>query len=177
MRIIAVIVLVVVHLSNMVSHNAISEALGYTYTSPVYTRLTYMLGHVNLLHLAVNMVGIYKLDEFVEVCFEKKQMPKWLYKLFLPICILIAAVATIGTAQQLPTVGLSGVLFVYMGCVAAVIMNRYTLVYTIIMVLFNIIGYLTGAMNWMLHCNAFVGGFILGLIIYIYDKKRGCIHK
>jgi membrane associated rhomboid family serine protease len=83
------------------------KELGYTTTSPLWTHLTYMFQHAGIMHLVLNSIAFIGLFGILE---------KIGNKYFLSIAILsIAFFASLHSAHEIPTVGISGAVYAMTG--------------------------------------------------------------
>lgn len=159
--------------------NFFADTFGFSNASARYTHLTYLFFHVNIVHYAANVFSLYKFDEFIALYFERRGCSPRSHYLTAACAVASAVLASFFCAQTLPTIGLSGVTFFYMGFIAAVLHNRYTLIYIVVFALFNGIGVATGKMNVLLHTYTFVAGalYAAALLCKFTDKWHKLFKK
>lgn len=156
-----------------------ADTFGFALGSARYTHLTYLFFHVNIIHYAANVLALYKFDEFMALYFEQRGYTRRAHYTVAVCAVLAAVLASFFCAQSLPTIGLSGITFFYMGFVAAILHNRYTLIYIVVFALFNAIGLATGKMNVLLHIYTFVAGalYAAALLCNFTDKWHKLFKK
>lgn len=135
--------------------------------------------HVNIIHYAANALALYKFDEFLALYFERRGCSRSAHYSVSACAVAAAVLASFFCTQPLPTIGLSGITFFYMGFVAAILHNRYTLIYIVVFALFNAIGLATGKMNVLLHAYTFVAGalYAAALLCNFTDKWHRLFKK
>lgn len=119
-------------------------------------RATYMISHSNILHLGMN---IYAFEMLVRQMrkYNLADMTLWLS---LPVAGILM---TYGTEMELPTIGISGVVFFMFGVFSA---YRYRTMWVgvLITAAFNLLCYLLGLrINVMIH----LAGFCYGVVFYL----------
>lgn len=137
-----------------------AKTFGFSVDSALYTHFTYLFFHVNIIHYAVNVVALYKFDEFIALYVERHGLRATAHYLAAACAVASAVAASFFSEQTLPTVGLSGITFFYMGFAAAILHNRYTFIYMATFAAFNAIGAVVGGMNILLHTYTFVAGMV-----------------
>lgn len=161
------ILLFIISIVNFLGGGFLTDAFGFSATSPLCTRISYLLCHVGMVHFALNAYGIFILHEFVELICEKNGLSRRFSYLFPLFMIALAVLATFGTELSRPTVGLSGVLCAYMGFVAAWQHNKGTLALIATFVMFNLIGFFTDSMNIGLHILSFFYGAVFSFVLFV----------
>jgi membrane associated rhomboid family serine protease len=132
-----------------------TNILGYHESSSWYTRFTYIFASTNILHLAINL---YAYSVFNKV-FQKLFIPNHKY-----IAFIVAILATFGTEQSLPTVGLSGVVYAMLGITCAKVHTRQMILSMLVVLAINVISFFFGQSNVFLHCLCFTYSLIISLI-------------
>lgn len=156
-----------------------ADTFGFADSSARYTHFTYIFFHVNIIHYAANALALYKFDEFLALYFERRGCSRSAHYSVSACAVAAAVLASFFCTQPLPTIGLSGITFFYMGFVAAILHNRYTLIYIVVFALFNAIGLATGKMNVLLHAYTFVAGalYAAALLCNFTDKWHRLFKK
>jgi membrane associated rhomboid family serine protease len=144
----------------LVSFFVETNILGYHDSSQWYTRLTYMFASTNVLHLAINLYAYSVFDKVLQ----KLCIPNYKY-----IAFVVAIIATFGTDQTLPTIGLSGVVYGMLGITCSKVHNRQMILSMLIVIVLNILSLLFGKSNVFLHCLCFTYSLIISLI---YEKFK-----
>lgn len=176
MKIIIYIILFAITVANMATNGQMAELLGFSSSSPVYTRISYLICHTNILHLIINLFAIYKMREYAEAKIETMINGK-VTRYIMPAMIMCAVLATFGSEMNLPTVGLSGVLFAFIGFVTVIIHNKFSIYYIAITIIFNAIGYFIGNVNIFIHIIAFAYGAAIATPAVIYELERVSTHQ
>ena len=137
--------------------------LGYSETSPLWTRVTYMFAHVGFLHMLLNLLSIdlmvYNLRRFI------------LPDLLLPVAILGAALATVGTEKVLPTIGASGIGYFLFGVFGVMRVSTKTIIVLALIVLVNVLVSHYNV-NTGVHIVSLVYGVVFGLVLRIKTGER-----
>lgn len=137
-----------------------THMLGFSSSSGIWTRFTYIFAHTGLLHLLLNLISY---RTFLTV------MRKLGISRLLPVAFASAVIATFGSAQPLPTVGLSGVVYGMLGLTVSRVHGRRMIAALAVTALMNVVVLLFGHSNVLLHLLSFIWSFI---ITSIYGKIR-----
>lgn len=132
-----------------------TNILGYHESSIWYTRFTYIFASTNILHLTINLYAYRVFDKVLQ----KLYIPNYKY-----IAFLVAVIATFGTEQTLPTIGLSGVVYGMLGITCAKVHNRQMILSMMVVLALNILSFFFGKSNVLLHCLCFTYSLIISLI-------------
>lgn len=142
--------------------------LGYSETSPLWTRLTYMFTHIGFLHLFFNLLSVdlllYSLRRFI------------LPDILLPIAIIGAFVATFGTEKALPTIGASGIVYFLFGVLGVMKISIRVIVAISLLVVINVVLSFHNV-NTGVHMMALFLGLVFGFILNIRTGVHKRIHK
>ncbi len=140
-----------------------TDILGYTNTTPFSFRITYIFAHANIFHLVGNIYSLY--------IFKKLFDPTKL-NTYLIISTLSAIIATYGTEQSLPTVGISAIIYALLGIYYAQHTSKRAIIYILTIFVLNYLPYIIGLpFNAHLHTLSFTYTYIPTLI-YTQWKKR-----
>ena len=90
----------------LVAWGGIGTSWGYSADTPLWTHLAYHFAHGNVFHLAANMLVVFS------IIFNRNDS-WWLWV----VSYLVAVLCSFIIATQSPTIGLSGILFVYYGII------------------------------------------------------------
>ena len=132
-----------------------TNILGYHDSSIWYTRFTYMFASTNILHLAINLYAYSVFDKVLQ----KLYIPNYKY-----IAFVVAILATFGTEQTLPTIGLSGVVYGMLGITCAKVHNRQMILSMMVVIVLNVLSFFFGKSNVLLHCLCFTYSLIISLV-------------
>lgn len=148
-------------------------SIGYTNTSPLYTHLTYIFQHASILHLIINSVS------FIVVFSTLEQFVR--RKIFLPISFFIAIVTSFLTMYDVPTVGVSSVIYAMIGLYMGVIRfyrnikiadTRKYLLNICVIVISLTISLVKTSSNFYIHIYSLLLGVIASLLLsYLHNKK------
>lgn len=147
--------------------------LGYTNTSPLYTHLTYFFQHASILHLFLNSVSFIVMFTVLDKIIERK--------IFLSITFSIGIVSSFLAMYDVPTVGISSVIYAMIGLYIGVTVfyediriadtRRYLLNISLIAISLTISLIKTNS-NFYIHIYSLVIGFIISLILsYLHNKR------
>src|SRR5574344_1830887 len=128
MKIIIYIILFAITVANMATNGQMAELLGFSSSSPVYTRISYLICHTNILHLIINLFAIYKMREYAEAKIETMINEK-ATRYIMPAMIMCAVLASFGSEMNLPTVLLSEVLSTSKRFIPVIIHNQPSIHY------------------------------------------------
>lgn len=81
--------------------------LGFAIDSPIYTHLTYMFQHASVIHLVMNSISFFFLWDLCERRIGRLHT--------IGITITSALLASFVSAEELPTVGASGMIYALIG--------------------------------------------------------------
>jgi membrane associated rhomboid family serine protease len=135
-------------------------AFGYTQNSPLYTRCTYMFIHLGIIHIACNITAFY-------YCF--KALQQALNQFIIAIAMTAGAyLASFGSEQQMPTIGLSTAVMFIFGALALMFPSKQMMKATIALAAFSILQYAITVLtdiniNLKAHLYAFLYGAIFAL--------------
>ncbi len=147
----------------------------------LWTFITSMFMHANLMHLSVNMISLWFIGNFVEKLIGKKRF-LWLYLwggLFSGLTFVLIALAT-GIDLNVYAVGASGAIFALGGALAVLTPKLPVLVFFVIpMPMWAAMGFLLFGL-WAMSLSlglpigntAHLGGLIVGLGYGFYLKKK-----
>lgn len=134
---------------------------GYMAGSPWWSHLTFHFAHGNIFHLAANLLVAFLL-------LLNRKDPWWLW----PVCYAVATLCSFCIATDKPTVGLSGILFVYYG----IILTKDNWKWKSILYLcaYNMIACLFGnQIAWLMHFACLtIGAAIGGVMLWLYNIER-----
>ena len=147
------------------------KRIGYTDTSALWTHFTYMFQHANVIHLIINSLAFIGMFRVLEKVINK-------YILAISI-ILISSVVSYTSMYELPTVGISGGVYVMIGIYLAVInikkiqiwqkAYRHTLfVFIFSVILCLAISFFKTNSNFWLHLYSLIMGYVFWMIVKLY---------
>ncbi len=134
------------------------DGAGYAYGS-TYQRFIYMFAHANILHLAMNLIAYFSIS----------QMVKGTAMQYTPF--LAAFLATFGTECDIPTVGLSGVIYAMLATTTYYFEQSRWRILSFAVVA-NGLYYLIGSVNVGLHVLSFAYSLIFTLIYDLYERRK-----
>ena len=137
-----------------------TNILGYHASSMWYTRFTYIFASTNILHLAINLYAYRVFDKVLQ----KLYISNYKY-----IAFVVAILATFGTEQSLPTIGLSGVVYGMLGITCAKVHNRQMILSMMVVIALNVLSFFFGKSNVLLHCLCFTYSLIISLV---YENSK-----
>lgn len=147
---IIVIALIVLHIADIPT-----MYVAYYNDSPFYTRLTYQLFHATWLHLAINVWTFLSAVFFYNIRMSA-----------LVTAFIIAATAPI---PDIPTIGLSGVVFALFGFISFRFRNK--LFYHTWMMFFIVAGFFFPHINAMLHLHCYLTAILIH-IFYVFCRRN-----
>ena len=146
---------------------------GITSTSPFYTHITYIFVHANFLHLAMN---IFSLGFTLKLL---KKMAGMKYYLLMTIGLISSFVASFISAEEVVTVGISGVIYALLGTYCYLRFDKLALKLLGTLTIINIIQYIFGSINVKIHLFSLIFGFICTalwdsyyVIKFVINEKR-----
>ncbi len=131
---------------------------GYSLTSPWWTHVTYIFAHASILHLIINLIGFISIFKFLSKIESKMYL--------LVFSFSAAVIMSFFTEKELPTVGMSGVVYYLIGVFTALVFYgriaykswfSYT-VFLFALTLSLLISYFNKTSNFELHLSCFVVG-------------------
>ena len=151
------------------------KSIGYTNVSPLWTHFTYMFQHANLIHLVINSLAFIGMFRVLEKEFNK-------YKLAASIFIIGFAVSFL-SAHELPTVGVSGVIYAMVGIYLAMILIKRIIVkdrnklyiFIVSIILCLTVSFFNPNSNYGLHFLCLVLSFSIFVWIEIFKPKKDFI--
>lgn len=141
-------------------------SLGYTNTSPFYTHFTYLFQHASVIHLLLNSIS------FIVVCTLLERIMKW--RVFIPISFAIGFIASFFAVYELPTVGISSVIYAIIGLYVGMILfhpkikiadTRKFLLFLYCIACSLAISLFNEGSNFDVHVISVTGGFLTSLPI------------
>jgi membrane associated rhomboid family serine protease len=148
--------------------------IGYTWTSPWWTHLTYQFQHAAMIHLLINslaFVGMFRLlEKFVNRC------------LLAATVLALGFVASFLSMYDVPTVGASAMVYAMMGIFFSMLnlchdikiidKRRFTLFLVSLFACLTVSA-LKGNSNFFLHLFALMIGLIAGTVISFFREEEG----
>ena len=134
--------------------------LGYTQTSAWYTHITYMFQHANLWHLSVNILSL------ITVWISLQRHAKSIQ--ILPMFIVGILASFLPYASfELPTVGISGVIYAMLGMLTVLSTSiREKVMLSVFAILTITAGLITKNVNVALHAYCYIFGVIY-MFLYV----------
>lgn len=143
-----------------------SAELGYTNTSPLYTHITYIFQHASILHLTINSISFIVVFTMLDKLTDRK--------MFLSVSFMIGIVASFLAMYDIPTVGVSAVIYAMIGLYIGVTLfykdikiadtRKYLL--NICIITFGLtISMIRTNSNFYVHLYSLVIGFIYATIV------------
>ena len=140
-----------------------TSILGYSDTSKIYTRLTYIFAHSSFWHMIMNVITLNLLMSTAK---------KIHLKLPLLVSYISAVIGTVFATYSIPTVGLSGVCFALLGAILVKVHNKEFLIAVGIVLITQTITFMVNSnVNVLLHISSLIIGFIINYFLH-YDYKR-----
>lgn len=140
--------------------------MGFYKGSPLYTHISYMFFHRDLIHLATNMVAFY----FVYSGLKPKTS-------LLFLVLIGSIVISFFSELNSPTVGLSGMIFIMIGYFSANLLSVYDVQKYIPFFTFALlsitVSFLLPNTNGLIHFLGFVLGYFSSLIKHIIYDSNG----
>ena len=133
--------------------------LGFTSSSPRWTHLTYPFVHVSVIHLAVNLTALLAL-------WNGRHMNRFL---LLALAYLAAVSSSLFFMKDIPTLGMSGIVFGMVGLKYATAITERNTLYAAVMLA---AGCIPVGMNITVHMLSFLFGFTFGLITAAFHTLR-----
>lgn len=144
------------------------DELGYTNTSPWYTHFTYIFQHANFIHWLLNSIA------FISMCIVLSRFLKW----YLVQAFIIATIVSFFSDYDLPTVGISGVVYAMIGMFISLTFNtinnqKRAILYSCVFISLGV-SFFKENSNFILHLICLLSGFIL---ISIQSWKKRVLKK
>lgn len=147
--------------------------LGYTNTSPIYTHFTYIFQHASVTHLIVNSISFIVVFTMLDKLTERK--------MFLPASFTIGVLVSFLAMYDIPTVGVSAVIYVMIGLYIGVTLfykdikitdTRKYLLRIVVITIGLTISMIRTNSNFYIHIYSLVFGFITILpLSYFHNRK------
>lgn len=140
-----------------------TSILGYSDTSKIYTRLTYVFAHSSFWHMIMNVITLNLLMNTAK---------KIHLKLPLLVSYISAVIGTVFATYSIPTVGLSGICFALLGAILVKVHNKEFLISVGVVLIAQAITFIVNSnVNVLLHISSLIIGFITTYLLH-YDYKR-----
>jgi len=142
------------------------RCLGFTASSPLYTRYTYMFAHIAFFHLFMNMLSFH---------FMFKSVARTINQYLLFTAMLVGAfLATFGAEMPYPTIGASGAVMFLFGCFIVLNPSKSLFIYLVVLAVVNILTYYFAHTNGYIHAFATIYGMVFTSIIKLsrYEKDK-----
>ena len=138
--------------------------LGFSESSEFWTRFTYLLAHVGVIHMFLNIL-------FIDLLLSN--LRRWIYPdRLLAVAVTGAVLATFGAEASLPTIGASGVLYFILGAYTAYRFNAAVLFSVTMIALLNVFILSAGTTNVAVHALGFIYGLLFALTHTILTKIK-----
>lgn len=140
--------------------------LGYTNTSPLYTHITYIFQHASILHLIINSISFIVVFTMLDKLADRK--------MFIPISFAIGVVASFWAMYDIPTVGVSAVIYAMIGLYIGITLfhkdikiadTRKYLLFIFCIILSLAISYFKEGSNYLIHLNSLFLGCTFRVIL------------
>lgn len=148
--------------------------IGYSTTSPAWTRFTYMFQHSGVIHLACNT--------FVFISFFKILVKIFPIIKLIVYTYLAGILASIGTAYPVVTVGASGMIYgmigLYMSAIfiskkLTIIDKKKFITWFCIIIIATMATLFQKNINGVNHVHGLISGILIGIIDYSVEWTRG----
>lgn len=141
-----------------------TSVLGYSESTGMINRVTYMFAHASLVHFIINMVSFNMLARAIKGGRG------------VVIGVVSAAAATFGSEMSIPTVGLSGVIYAMLGYIFALNprCKSYNMALLLAVAVNIALSFIVSSSNCTVHLLSLAYGVALTFIInklYNYGKK------
>lgn len=147
----------------------IRSTIGFYEYGPMIGRFTYQFFHENLFHIAINMVSLYFITEYM------RKISLWKINNIVLIGYICSVLATFGSEMGKSTIGASGMVFAILGMSICYIRNNINISTTcIILISINIIYIISGSqsVNALCHILSFTYGMMAALSYETFKTKN-----
>lgn len=147
--------------------------LGYTNTSSIYTHFTYIFQHASVTHLIVNSISFIVVFTMLDKLTERR--------MFLPVSFIIGVLASFLAMYDIPTVGVSAVIYAMIGLYIGVTLfykdikitdTRKYLLRIVVITIGLTISMIRTNSNFYIHLYSLILGFLLSIPISLYENKN-----
>ncbi len=151
-------------------------SLGYTNTSPFYTHFIYLFQHASVIHLLLNSIS------FIVVCKLLERIMKW--RVFIPISFTIGVIASFFAMYELPTIGISSVIYAMIGLYVGTVLfhlkikiadTRRFLLFIGCIVCSLLISLSKEGSNYLIHLLSLICGLIGYLILELIHSQSNSL--